>query len=117
MIHQGETVRFHGTLKFLEDCGIWKEVTDLSNFVIKARISNGDLDPIMYSSDQGTITIDTTKKAYAFELPGTITASMLGECEMEVALVLDGIVHVSDNLVHFVIEKSKLGQELNYKAE
>lgn len=118
MINQGEEIKFTGTFeqKIGED---WSTIKDLSQYVIDALILNeSSNNKFMFSTkdEKNNISVDNTKGTYTFTITPAQSASMIGECILEVSLKnINGSPIITDNKGKFVINESLLGRTLSKK--
>lgn len=118
MINQGEEIKFTGT--FEQKLGeIWSTITDLSEYVIDALVLNEASNKkfLFSTSDSNNkITVDNSKGTYTFIITPEQSASMIGECILEVSLKnINGSPIITDNKGKFVINDSLLGRTLSKK--
>ena len=119
MINQGEKVVFSG--KFSQESnGV---VTDLilTGYVIKARICNPKTSTILNFTSgnvgEGEIPISISavdNMTYNFQLEGTQTALMIGDCTCEMALIntTDSNAIIANNKATFSINPSDFGKSI-----
>ena len=116
MINQGEEIKFTGT--FEQKLGEqWSTITNLSEYVIDALILNETMNrKFIFSTldSKNKITVDNSKGTYTFSISPEQSASMVGECLLEVSLRnIDGSPLITDNKGKFVINDSLLGRTLS----
>lgn len=117
MINQGEEIKFVGT--FEQKVGEeWHKIIDLSTYIVDALVLNETSNKkFIFSSSMkegvSPITIDNTKGTYSFSISSEQSASMIGECFIEVSLKnINGSPIITDNKGRFVINESLLGRTL-----
>ena len=115
MINQGEEIKFTGT--FEQKVGEnWNTIKDLSEYIIDAIVLNETYNKkylFSSSSSENKIVLDNTKGTYTFSLSPSQSASMLGECIIEVSLKnKSGNPIITDNKGKFIINDSLLGRTL-----
>lgn len=115
MINQGEEIKFTGT--FEQKVGETWSTMDLSGYVIDALVLNETMNKkFLFSTSKNTISVDTTKHTYTFSITSEQSASMVGECVLEVSLKnTNGSPIITDNKGKFVINDSLLGRTLSKK--
>lgn len=116
MINQGEEIKFVGT--FEQKVGEnWTKITSLSDYTIDALVLNeATNNKIIFSSSGAspTITKDNTKGTYTFTISSKQSASLIGECTIEVSIKnSQGSPIITDNKGKFVINESLLGRTLS----
>lgn len=116
MINQGEEIKFTGT--FEQKVGeTWSTIKNLSEYVIDALVLNETMNKkFLFSTSTNTITVDNDKHTYTFSITSEQSASMVGECVLEVSLKnINGSPIITDNKGKFVINESLLGRTLSKK--
>lgn len=116
MINQGEEIKFTGT--FEQKVGeTWSIIKNLSEYVIDALVLNETMNKkFLFSTLEDTIIIDNNKHTYTFSITSEQSASMVGECVLEVSLKnINGSPIITDNKGKFVINESLLGRTLSKK--
>lgn len=114
MINQGEEIRFSGT--FEQKIGeTWSTITNLNEYVIDALVLNETCNKKYIFSSKGTENkIIINGDSYSFNITPEQSASMVGECILEVSLKnIDGNPVITDNKGKFVINDSLLGRTLS----
>lgn len=111
MINQGEEIKFTGT--FEQKLGeTWSTIEDLSSYTIDALVLNETTNKKFFFSTKDS-TIKVEKDKYTFTIDSTQSASMVGECIIEISLKSkDGSPIITDNKGKFVINDSLLGRTL-----
>lgn len=116
MINQGEEIKFTGT--FEQKVGEeWSTIGDLTGYIIDALVLNETTNKkFLFSTSTNTISIGANKNTYTFSITSEQSASMVGECILEVSLKnTNGSPIITDNKGKFVINDSLLGRTLSKK--
>lgn len=111
MINQGEEIKFTGT--FEQKIGeTWSTIDNLEGYSIAALVLNETTNKkFLFSTEDATISVSGSK--YTFSITSAQSASMVGECIIEISLKSkDGSPIITDNKGKFVINESLLGRTL-----
>lgn len=113
MINQGEEIKFTGTFEQKVNDS-WSPVTNLTGYTIDALVLNETCNKkFIFSTSSTTNKINVENGTYSFTISPEQSASMVGECLIEVSLKnQNGAPIITDNKGKFVINESLLGRTL-----
>ena len=112
MINQGDSLKFTGYLEKLVN-GVWQRVTNISGYTIYALVNcKATRKSLLYSTGDSTYNISNNGTNFSFTMSRYASASMVGDCEIEISYMKDGNAVIADNMGKFIIRNSILGRKL-----